>query len=221
MRPFHRGEVSVDPDPEAQPRLRVIETSDDPVDAEPLLVPVVGGREEGAGASMRVELGDHPCGRHVGEGRGRPGLRRHHQPVGAPVPSNGEEPLGVRVVPEPAQTQLEQSCRDGAVGELHLVRNGSETPHRAGCDRHPSRQVCALGLDVEAAQTENVVVADPLDTGESAGVADQVAYRPRSGASLAVAVAKSPLGDRHGLGHRALGNQVLHRVFSLSIYLLP
>ena len=39
-----------------------VEASHDAVDAEALLVPVVGGREEGAGASVGVELGDHPSG---------------------------------------------------------------------------------------------------------------------------------------------------------------
>ena len=55
-----------------------------------------------------MELGDHPCGWHVCEGRGIPGLWRNHQPVGAPVPAHGEEPLGVRVVLEPAQPHLEE-----------------------------------------------------------------------------------------------------------------
>ena len=72
LRPLHRGEVAVDADPEAQLGPVVVEASGDAVDAKPLLVPVVGLREEGAGASVGVELGDHPCGRHIGQGRGRP-----------------------------------------------------------------------------------------------------------------------------------------------------
>ncbi len=55
--------------------MKGVEASRDPVDAEALLVPVVGGREEGEGASVRVELGDHACWGQVGEGRSGPRLR--------------------------------------------------------------------------------------------------------------------------------------------------
>ena len=111
LRPVHRGEVAVHADPEAQFRFSGVEAPGDAVDAESLLVPVVGGREEGAGASVGMELCDHPCGRHVGEGRCGSGLRGHHHPVGTPVPADCEEPFGVGVVLEPAQSQLEQLRR--------------------------------------------------------------------------------------------------------------
>ena len=166
---------------------------------------------------MGVELGDHPCGGLIRESRCGPGLRGDHQPVAVPVPAHGEEPLGVRGVLEPAQPQLEEACRDGAVGELHLLGHESESPHRTGGDGYPRRQVSALGLDVDAPRSQHVVVADAVDTRESAEVVDQVAHRP--GAPLPVAT--SPLGDRHRLSHRTLGNQVLSRVRSLSIEFLP
>ena len=67
---------------------------------------------------MGVELGDHPRRGQVGESRGGAGLWGDHQPVGSPVPAHGEESLGVRGVLEPAQPQLEELCRDGAMGEL-------------------------------------------------------------------------------------------------------
>ena len=86
---------------------------------------------------MGVELGDHPCGGLIRESRRGPGLRGDHQPVGFSVPADCEEPLRVRVVPEPAQPQLEQWSRDGAVGELHLLGHGSEPAHRAGGDQDP------------------------------------------------------------------------------------
>ena len=130
LRPVQRGEVAVDPDPETQLRPGSVEASDDAVDAEALLVPVVGGREEGAGASVGVELGDHPGGGLIRESRCGPRLRGDHQPVAVPVPAHGEEPLGVRGVLEPAQPQLEQARRDGAMSELQLLGHGSEPPHR-------------------------------------------------------------------------------------------
>ena len=65
------------------------------------------------------------------------------------------------------------------MGELQLFGHGSEPPHYAGGDDHPRRQVSAPGLDVETARSQHVVVADPLDSGEAAGVVDQVAHRPR------------------------------------------
>ena len=132
---------------------------------------------------MGVELGDHPCGGLIGESRCGPGLRGDHQPVAVPVPAHRKEPLGVRGVLEPAQPQLEQACRDGAVSELQLLGHRSEPPHRAGGDGYPRRQVSALGLDIDAPRSQDVVVADPLDSRESAGVVDQVAHRPRYGAS--------------------------------------
>ena len=141
------------------------------------------GREEGAGGSVGVELGHHAGGGHVGQSRGRPGLRWDHQPVGVPVPAHGKQPLGVRGVLEPAQPHLEQARRDGAVGELQLLSHGSEAPHRAAGDGYPRRQMGALGLDVEAATAENVVVADSVDSRQAAGVVDEVAHRPRPGAS--------------------------------------
>ena len=132
---------------------------------------------------MGVELGDHPCGGLIRESRCGPGLWGHHQPVAVPVPAHGEEPLGVRGVLEPAQTQLEQACRDGAMSELQLLGHGSEPPHRTGGDRDPRRQVSALGLDVDAPRSQHVVVSDAVDTRESPGVVDQVAHRPRRPAS--------------------------------------
>ena len=183
LRPVHRGEVAVDPDPETQLRPRGVEASDDPVDAEALLVPVVGGREEGAGASVGVELSDHARRGQVGESRGGARLRGDHKPVASPVPPHREEPLGVRGVLEPAQPQLEEVCRDGAVGQRHLLGHGSKPSHRAGGDRYPRHQVGASGLDVDALRSQHVVIADPLDSGESAWVVDQVAHRPRHGAS--------------------------------------
>ena len=148
--PVQRGEVAVDADPQAQLGPVAVEASHDAVDAEALLVPVVGGREEGAGASVGVELGDHPSGGQVRESRCGPRLRGNHQPVAVPVPAHGEEPLGVRFVLEPAQPQLEELCRNRAVGELQLLGNGSEPANRAGGDQDPRRQVRALGLDVDA-----------------------------------------------------------------------
>ena len=77
---------------------------------------------------MGVELGDYPGWGHVGEGSRRPLLCGDHQPVGVPVPSHREEPLGVRGVLEPAQPQLEQACRDGAVGEMLPSRSRERAP---------------------------------------------------------------------------------------------
>ena len=90
---------------------------------------------KGAEASVGVELGDHPGGGPVGEGSRRPCLWGGHQPVGVPVPTYGEEPLGGRGGLEPAQPRLEEVGRDGAVGERHLLGHGSEPAHRAGDDR--------------------------------------------------------------------------------------
>ena len=132
---------------------------------------------------MGVELGHHPGGWHVIESRGRSYLRGHHQPVGAPVPAHGEEPLRVRVLLEPAQPQLEELRRDGAVGHLHLFGDVGEPAHHAGGHRHPRRQVGAPRLDVEAARAKNVVVADAVGSREPARVVDQVAHRPSPGAS--------------------------------------
>ncbi len=132
---------------------------------------------------MGVELGDHPCGGLVRESRCGPRLRGDDQPVAVPVPAHGEEPLGLRGVLEPAQPHLEELRRDGTVRELHLLGHRSKPAHRAGGDQHPRRQVCALGLDVGAPRPQHVVVADPLDSGEAAGVVHQVAHRPRRGAS--------------------------------------
>ena len=65
-----------------------------------------------------MKLGDHPCRGLIRESRCRSGLRGHDQPVAVPVPPHGEEPLGVRGLLEPAQPQLEEARRDGAVREL-------------------------------------------------------------------------------------------------------
>ena len=103
---------------------------------------------------MGVELGHHSGRWHVGESRGRPGLWGDHQPVGVPVPSNGEEPLGLRGVPEPAQPQLEEARRDGAVGEMLTSRPRKRAPaHQPGATGTlaPSGEALS-GLDVEAAQ---------------------------------------------------------------------
>ena len=181
-RQLHRGEVAVDADPETQLGPEGVEASDDAVDAEALLVPVVGGREEGAGASVGVELGDHPGRGPVGEGRRGPNLRGRHQPIGAPIPAHGEEPLGVRGSLEPAQPLLEEAPGDGAVGEFHLLGHGGEPAHLAGGDRDPRRQVSALGLDVDAPRSQHVVVADALNAGQTGGVVHQIAHRPRRGA---------------------------------------
>ena len=86
----------------------------------------------------------------VGEGRSGPGLCGDHQPVGSPVPADCEEPLGVRGVLEPAHPLLEEARRDGAVGQRHLLVNGSEPAHLAGGHHYPRHQVSALGLDVDA-----------------------------------------------------------------------
>ena len=206
--------MAVDPDPETQIGPGVIEASHDAVDAEALLVPVVGGREEGARTSVGVELGDHPRGGLIRESRRSPGLRGDHQPVGAPVPADGEDPLGVRVVLEPAQPQLEEARRDGAMRELHLLGHGSEPAHRAGDDRHPRRQVGAPRLDVDAPRSQNVVVADSLDACESGGVVDQVAHRPRSGASGSpVSLRRPPSHGPPDTGEPGLqsGMQLFHR----------
>ena len=133
--PVQRGGVAVDADPEPQLGPRGVKASRDAVDAEALLGPVVGGREEGAEASVGVELGDHPGGGPVGEGSRRPCLWGGHQPVGAPVPTHGEEPLGGRGGLEPAQPRREEAPRDGAVGEFHPHGHGSAPAHRAGDDR--------------------------------------------------------------------------------------
>ena len=93
----------------------------------------------------------HDAGRGlVGQGRTRPFLRRNHQPVGVPVPAHGEEPLGVRRGQHPAQAQLEDVGRNGAVGQFQLLGYVGQPPHLGGSDQNPRRQVCALGLDVEA-----------------------------------------------------------------------
>ena len=55
------------------------------------------------------------------------------------------------------------------MGELHLLGHGSEPAHRAGGDQHPRRQLGVLGLDVDAPRPQHVVVADALDSRESAG----------------------------------------------------
>ena len=149
-----------------------------------LLVPVVGAREEGAGLSVGVELGDHVSGGPVGEGRGGPSLLRHHQPVGVPVPSHREEPLGAWGLLEPAQPHLEQVNRDGTVGQRQLLRDWSEPAHRARGDQDPRHEVGAPGLDVETPCAQHVVVADPLAAGEPGGVVDEVSHRARSCVSV-------------------------------------
>ena len=88
-RPVHRGEVAVDPHPETQLGPEGVEASYDAVDAEALLVPVVGGREEGVGASVgwnsattpagadtRVSLRSRPAGAPPAGRRPRPSARR-------------------------------------------------------------------------------------------------------------------------------------------------
>ena len=170
LRPLHRGEVAVDADPQAELRPVAVEASYDSVDAKSLLVTVVGLREEGTRGSVRVELGNHARRGLVGEGRGRPFLRGNNRQIGATVPLDGEEPLGVRIFLEPPQPDLEEPGRDGAVGKLHLLSHGSEPPHLAGGDERPRRQLRALGLDVDASRSENVIVAYPLNAGEPGGV---------------------------------------------------
>ncbi len=79
--------MAIDPHPETQLRPEGVQPSRDPVNAEALLVPVVGGREEGAASTVRVEL-RYCTGRGlVGEGRGGPVLFRDDDPVGFPVPA--------------------------------------------------------------------------------------------------------------------------------------
>ena len=146
--PAQRGEVAVDADPQAQIRFRGVQASHDAVDAEALLVPVVGGREEGSGASVGVELGDHSGGGLIRESRGGACLWGDHQPVAVPVPTHRKEPLGVRGVLEPAQPQLEQARRDGSVEELQLPGHGCQPAHLAGCDQDPRHQVGAFRLNV-------------------------------------------------------------------------
>ena len=158
-----------------------VQASHDAVHAEPLLVPVVGGRKEGPVASVGVELGDDARWWLVGERGGRACLFRNYQPVGVPVPTDREESLGARRRQHPAQAQLEDVGRYRAVGQLQLLGYGSQPPHLGGSDQHPRRQVGALGLDVESAQSENVVVPYALASGETAGVIDQVAHRGNAG----------------------------------------
>ena len=133
-----------------------------------------------------------PDGRPVGEGRTRPCLRRNHQPVGVAVPAHGEEPLGVRRGLEPAQPQLEDAGRNRAVGQFQLLGDRGQAPHLGGSDGNPRRQVGALGLDVEAARAENVVVADPLASGETGGMVHQVAHRRDTGANSSPVVLPRP-----------------------------
>ena len=159
-----------------------------------------------------------PGRRPVFEGRCGPGLRGDHQPVGVPVPAHGEEPLRVRRILEPAQPHLEEPCRDGTVGQLHLLGDVCQSPHRAGGDRDPRRQVGVLGLDVDAPRSENVVVADAVSAGQSAGVVDQVSHRPRSGASGSHVSPRRPPSR----GPPYTGEQGLPAGYSVcSIYLLP
>ena len=154
-----------------------MEASHDAVDAEALLVPIVGGGEEGAVAAVGVELGHRPGGRLVGERGGRSGLRGNRQPVGALVPAHGEEPLGVRRFQEPAQSRLEQPCRDGAVGQRQLLGYGRQPPHVGGSHQYSRRQVGAFGLDVEATRSDDIVEANSLRTGQAGGLVHQVAHR--------------------------------------------
>ena len=116
----------------------------------------------------------------VGEGRCGPSLLRHHQPVGGPVPSHREEPLGAWGLLKPAQPHLEQVYRDGTVSQRQLLVDWSEPAHRAGGDQHPRHQVAALRLHVDAPCAEHVVVADAVDSGEAGGVVDQVSHRAGS-----------------------------------------
>ena len=60
--PVHRGEVAVDPQPEAQLGPGRIEAPDDAVDAEALLVPVVGIREEGGQPPWEWNSATTPAG---------------------------------------------------------------------------------------------------------------------------------------------------------------
>ena len=177
--PVQRGEVAVDAEAQGQFGRGGVQASHDAVNPEALLVPIVGGREEGPVLPVGVELGDDAGRGPVGEGRTRPLLRGHHQPVGVPVPAHREEPLGVRRGQHPAQSQLEDVGRNGAVGQFQLLGNGIQPPHLGGSDQHPRRQVGALGLDVEAAQSENVVKANALAARETGGKVHQVAHRRR------------------------------------------
>ncbi len=111
-----------------------------------------------------------PPRRAAGRERGgRSGLRGNRQPVGALVPAHGEEPLGVRRFQEPAQPRLEQPCRDGAVGQRQLLGYGSKPPHVGGSHQYSRRQVGALGLDVEAARSDNIVEANSREPARPAG----------------------------------------------------
>ena len=159
---------------------------------KPLLVPVVGIREEGAGASVGVELNDHPFRGPIGNGGRGAVLRGYHQLVDLPVPAHGEEPLRVGIGTEPAQTQFEEVCRDGAVGERHLLVHGLQPAHLAGDEQDPRRQMGVLGLDVETTRSEHVVVPDSLGAQESTWVVHQVAHRVGPGASGS----RSPVSPR-------------------------
>ena len=160
--PAQRGEVAVDAHAQRQLWFGGVQSSRDAVHAEPLLVAIVGSREEGGMAGVGVELGDDAAGRLIGKGRSCPFLGRHYQPAGATIPAHREEPLGVWRGQHPAQAQLEDVGRNEAVGQRQLLGHRRQAPHLGRGNENPRCQVGALGLDVEAARTENVVVANAL-----------------------------------------------------------
>ncbi len=184
--------MAIDAEAQGQLGRRRVQPSHYAVHAKPLLVPIVGGGEEGPVTGVGVELGDDAGERLVGEGRTRALLRRDHQPVAVSVPANREEPLGVRRGQHPAQPQLEDVGRNGADGQFHLFGHGSQAPHFAWSHQHPRRQVGALGLDVEAARSEHVVKPNSLGTGETGGVVHQVAHRRGRRLSSSPAVLPRP-----------------------------
>ena len=127
--------MAVDAHPQGQFRFGRVQASHDAVDAKPLLVPIVGGGEEGGVATVGVEFGHHPGGGLVGERGRRSRLRRDYQPVGVAVPPDGEEPLGVRRSQEPGQADLEDVGRYGAVGQRQLLGHGRQARTSAGAMR--------------------------------------------------------------------------------------
>ena len=192
-----------------------VQPSADAVDAEALLVPVVGGREPGRSAPVRVELGDHAGGRQVLERGGAANLRGQDEPVGASVPADSEESLGLRVLPKPAEAALKQLGGDRSLAQLQPLVKGRESAHRAGGKPQPRRELVAAGLDVEAARAEHVVVADPGRAAQAGGVMDQVSHRARGLVSgTGVGPRPRPWRRRRGIegrGRRS-GSRSFHRV---------
>ena len=173
---------------------------------------------------MGVELCHHPCRWPVLEltWLSHP-LRGNDQPVSmCPSHRTAKNRSVVRGRPgTSADPSSKMPGRDGAVSRAQPSRaTGGQSPYLAWrLTSYPGRQVCALGLDVEAACPENVVVPDAVRSAQTVRVVDEVADRLRargrgSRPPLAVAIAPPPLGCRDDLGHSALGNKVLNRVVS-------